>query len=101
MIGDLNDEVNHDIAGFAGYVRHVNLIAIALANLVEQRQRIMVVHESHRLTLIQSFERAKDGRMAKAFGNATGVKTIHSLVQYKGRIHSIPWVAPRTRCEEI
>jgi hypothetical protein len=75
-------------------------MAIALANLVEQRQWIMVVHEAHRLALIQSFESAKDSRMAKAFGNATGVKTIHRLVQYKGRVHSIPWVAPRTRCEE-
>lgn len=78
MTADLDDEVNDDIARLTGNVVDADLIAVALLDLVEQRDRIVVIDKAHRLAVVECFQRTKDGGMAKTLGNATRIKRVYS-----------------------
>jgi hypothetical protein len=73
---DLDGEVNHDMACFAADVGHANLVAIALANLVEQGQRVVVIDETHGLAVCERLQGAENGSVPKPFGHAPRIKFI-------------------------
>jgi hypothetical protein len=50
-----------------------------LRQLVEQRQRVVVIDEAHGLAGAQGIERAENRGMAKALGNAARVKGVDGI----------------------
>jgi len=70
------DEIDHDAIGTALPVGDGNGFAISHLHLLEQRQRIVVVDEAHRLARMQRVERAEDRGVAEALGDCPGVERI-------------------------
>ena len=71
-------EVDHDGARLALLVFDGHAFAIARAELVQQGQWVVVVHKAHGLAGLQCVEGAEDGCVAKALGNASGVKRVET-----------------------
>ena len=70
---------NDDGAWLTLAVFNVHRLAVAHLHLLQQGQRIVVVDETHRLARVQRIERAEDGRMAEALGNAAGVEGVDGV----------------------
>src|SRR5512139_2994701 len=70
------DEVDHDFPGVALQVLDLDRFAIAAAQLVEQRQRVVIVDEAHALAGIQRVERTENGGVAKALGDPARVEGV-------------------------
>jgi len=70
------DEIDHDAIGTTLPVGDGNRFAISRLHLLEQRQRIVVVDEAHRLTWMQRVERAEYRGVAEALGDRAGVERI-------------------------
>src|SRR5690606_8163754 len=65
-------------------------VAVALLQLQQQRQRVVVVDETHRLAGLQRVQRAEDRRVAEALADAAGVEGVEGEA---GKIHvSVPMV---------
>ena len=75
----IDAEVDDDGAGLALAVLDADALAIALRDLRQQRQRIVVVGEAHRLARLQAVECAEDRRMAEALGHAAGVEGVDGV----------------------
>ena len=69
-------EINHDLAGFALQVVDRHRSAIARLQLVQQWDGVVVIDKAHGLAGRERIQRAKDGRMAEALGDTTGVKGV-------------------------
>src|SRR6185312_607500 len=69
-------EVDHDGAGFALAVGHGEVVAEAITQLRDQRQRVVVVDEAHGFARAQHADRAEDRGMAEAAGHAAGVEQV-------------------------
>ena len=67
-------KVDHHQSGFPRAVFDGERVAIALLDLFEQREGVVVVAEAHGLARMKRVERAKDCRVAEAFGDATGIE---------------------------
>ena len=77
---ELDGEVDDDVARLARNVVDADLVAVALLNLAEQRQRIVVVDEAHDLAVLERLERTEDGGMAEALGNAARIEGVNSVI---------------------
>jgi len=75
----LANKVDHDGTGFALHVLDGHRLAIALVQLVQQGQRVMVIAKPHGFTWLQGIQRTKDGGMPKALGNAARIKRINGF----------------------
>ena len=75
----MHAEGDHDDAGVTLAVLHADAIAVALRNLRQQRQGVMVVGESHGLARLQAVQRAEDGGVPESLGNATSVERIDGV----------------------
>jgi len=69
-------EIDDDLTGFAGNVADINAFAVAVFELCQQRQWIVVVAEMHGFARMQGVKRAKNSSMAEAFGDATGIERV-------------------------
>jgi len=72
-------EINHDGTGLALHVLDAHSVTVTGAELMQQWNGVMVVAKAHGFPRLQGIERAKDGRMAKAFGHPAGIKRVNSL----------------------
>ncbi len=79
---ELDGEVDDDVARVAGDVVDADLAAVALLDLVQQRQRVMVVDEAHDLAILERLERTEDGGMAEALGNAARIEGVNSVIEH-------------------
>ena len=84
---ELDGEVDDDVARVAGDVVDADLVAVALLDLVEQRQRVVVIDEAHDLAVLERLERTEDGGMAETLGNATRIKRVNSSVGHRDFFH--------------
>ena len=75
-IRNAHSKINHHLSGVALLVVRLNLLAVALLDLCQQRQRIVVVDKAHGFTMVQRFQRAKNRCMTEALGHASGIKHI-------------------------
>lgn len=73
----LNGEVDDDVARVTGHIGNADLVAVTLLELVEQRQGVVIVDETHGFAVIEGFEGAEDGGMAEALGDATRVEEVY------------------------
>lgn len=69
-------KVDYHALGITLDVLDVHLIAIALLNLIQEGERVVVVDETHRLAVVEGFKRAENGGVPKALGNAACVEQI-------------------------
>ena len=67
-------EVDHGGTGLALLISNAPAIAIALRELRQQRQGIVVVGEAHGFTRLQRVQRAKNGRVAKPLGHTARIE---------------------------
>lgn len=72
-------EIDHDQAGILLDVADLDALAITLAQLLKERQRIMIVGEAHGLAGRQGVEGAKDRRVPKPLGDASRVEGIDGI----------------------
>ena len=73
--------------GIARHVRDLDGVSIPSTELVEQGQRIVIVAEAHGLAGAERVQRAEDGGVAKALGDAArveGVQLVGLEVQMAG-----------------
>ena len=57
----------------------MHCLAVAHLQLLQQRQRVMVIDEAHGFARVEGIEGAKNGRMAESLGNAACVKGIDGV----------------------
>lgn len=76
MPHSLPNEIDHDFSPFSLLIRDRQTIAVARLELVEQRQRIVIVHESHGLARVERVESAENSGVTKAFRDSAGVEGI-------------------------
>ena len=76
---ELDGEVDDDVARLAGDVVDADLVAVALLDLVQQRQRIVVVDEAHDLAVLERLERTEDGGMAESACSAAHRRVVSAL----------------------
>jgi len=67
-------EVDDNIAGVALHIVHFNLRSVTMLNLLQQRQRIVIVHEAHDIAIAKRFQRAEYGGMAETLGNSARIE---------------------------
>ena len=77
---ELDGEVDDDVARLAGDVVDADLVAVALLDLVQQRQRVVVIDEAHDLAVLERLERTEDGGVAEALGNAARIEGVNSVI---------------------
>ena len=70
----LAGEIDDDLTRFTGDIANFNAITIAIFQLRKQRQRIVVVAKMHGFAGTQGVKRAKNGSMAEALSDATGIE---------------------------
>lgn len=75
--GQVHGEINHHVFAIALLIGQADLLAVALLDLPQQRQRIMIIHKAHGFTMAERFQRAKNGCVAKALGDATRVEQMN------------------------
>ena len=73
-------KVEYHFARLLRYGHDLYLILVALADLLQQRQRVVVVDEAHHFAAMQLFQRTENGGMAETLGDATGVKQVNGRV---------------------
>src|SRR5690606_7272870 len=81
---ELDGEVDDDVAGLALDIIDTDLFAVALLDLVQQRQRIVVIHEAHDFAVLERLERTEDRGMAEALGDAARIKGVNSVLEHRG-----------------
>jgi len=69
-------EIDNDQPRLALHVIDRDVIAVALLQLLQQRQRVVIVGEAHGLARVQGVERAEDRRVPEPLGDAAGVERI-------------------------
>ncbi len=69
-------EIDDDGARLTLPVGDGQLFAIALLQLAEQGQRIVVVAETHRLAGLQRIQRTENRRVTETLGNAAGIERV-------------------------
>ncbi|HEX4910030.1 MAG TPA: hypothetical protein VFV64_04640, partial [Permianibacter sp.] len=74
-------EVDHNLAGFALLVLDVDALAVARAQLRQQRQRVVIVDKAHHFAALQAVKGAENGSMAEPAGNAAGIKNVKILAE--------------------
>ena len=72
-------EVDHDLARRALHILDTHGRAKVAVDLRQQGQGIVVVAKAHSFAGAQRVQRAEDGRVAKALGNAARIKEIKRL----------------------
>src|SRR5574343_1268733 len=72
-------KVDHDSARLALLVLDAQVRTIAILQLGEQRQGIVVVAETHGFAGLQGVERTEDGGVAEALGDTAGVERIEGF----------------------
>ncbi|KGR99849.1 hypothetical protein X977_4873 [Burkholderia pseudomallei MSHR7504] len=72
----LNGEIDHDRAGLALPVLDAHPRAVVLPDLFEQRKRIVIIDEAHRLAGLKRVDRAENRRVAKALRDTARVERI-------------------------
>jgi len=73
------DEVDRDRARRALAIFDGQRVAVARCELAEQRQRIVIVDEAHGLARGQRIQRAEDGSVPKALGDAARVERVDGI----------------------
>src|SRR5690606_3304836 len=74
-------EVDDDLAGVAADVADLDLLAEMPGDLVEQRQRVVIVHEAHRLARVQRGQGPEDRGVPEALGDAARVEAMDVLTE--------------------
>ena len=77
---ELDGEVDDDVARVAGDVVDADLAAVALLDLVQQGQRVVVIDKAHDLAVLERLERTEDGGVAEALGNAARIEGVNSVI---------------------
>lgn len=72
-------EIDGDIAGLAAHVRDGDPVAVAVPELLEQRERIVIVVEAHGVAGSERIERAEDGRVTEALRDAARIEVIEPV----------------------
>lgn len=82
-------EVDDHSQLIALHIAHGERIAESLVQLIDQRQRIMVVDETHHLAGLQRTQRAEGGGMAETTRDAASVEDMDGFTR-KRRCHVRP-----------
>ncbi len=82
-------EVDDDVAGLTLDVFDTDLIAVALLDLAEQGQGVVVVDEAHRFAVLERLEGTEDGSVAEALGHAARVEGIGGSVEHRALFHGL------------
>ncbi len=82
-------EVDDDVAGLTLDVFDTDLIAVALLDLTEQGQGVVVVDEAHRFAVLERLEGTEDGSVAEALGHAARVEGIGGSVEHRALFHGL------------
>src|SRR5450759_369995 len=72
-------EIDRDRPGLALHIANTDFFAVPRAELVEQRQRVVVVNEAHGFAGVQGIQRAEDRAVPEAFGDTAGVEWINRV----------------------
>jgi len=73
-------KVDHDGTRFALPVLDTQALAVTGLQLGKQRQRIMIIAEAHGLARLQGIQRAKDGGMTEALGDAARIEGVEGFL---------------------
>ena len=95
LLAQLHLEIDNDVAWLAGDVAEGQLVAVALTQLVQQRQRIVIVDEAHGVAVVQRFDGAENGGMTETLGYAARVEGEDVVVEYRQFAHGrgpVMWV---------
>ena len=87
----MHGKVDHHALWSALDVLDDHLPLIALLDLIEQRQRIVIIDKAHGLAIIERLECAKNGGMTKTFGNSSCIKN-KGAINSNGRHGILPEV---------
>jgi hypothetical protein len=72
-------EVDHNRTWFALAVGNFQLRTVTRLELGEQRERVVVIAETHGFASLQCVKRTEDCRMAEALGDAAGIEGVDRL----------------------
>lgn len=75
-------EVDHDGARLALLVSHADALTVALRELRQKRQRVVVVGKTHGFAGLQSIQRTKNRCVAKALGHTAGIEGVDGFRQW-------------------
>jgi hypothetical protein len=71
-----DQEIDHDLARLARDVGDLNMVAIVIIDLRQQRQGIVVVTKTHGFAALQRGQGAENGGMPEALGDAARIEGI-------------------------